>query len=131
MAKDVKILVVDDDEFLRQAIVDILEPRYSVNAACSGREAFEFVKSNPVDIVLSDVCMANGTGIELLEWIRAVHPEVPTVVLVTGYSTVTPEEAMKKGAHSVIAKPFGSQALLDAVHSIVAERKLPASRLAV
>jgi DNA-binding NtrC family response regulator len=119
MEKNISILVVDDDEFLRSAMLDILEPHYQVSTADCGKTAFEIVQSVPIDLVLSDVCMANGTGVELLEWIRSRDKTNPKVVLVTGYSQITPEEAIAKGAHSVISKPFGSKLLLDSVKSIL------------
>ena len=124
MSKNVQILVVDDDDFLREAIVEILEPHFSVKSAQSGKAALEVVKANSIDIVLSDVSMPNGTGIELLAWIREMNPSSPVVVLVTGYSTMTPEEAIKRGAYAVIPKPFGSRVLLDAVNKIVSDHQL-------
>jgi CheY-like chemotaxis protein len=114
-----KILVVDDDEFLRKAMVDILSPHYTVTSAESGRAAFELVRTGSFDLVLSDVCMPDGTGVELLEWIRQRDPNIPVVVFVTGYSQITVEEAIQKGAHSVISKPFGSKALLETVRLLV------------
>lgn len=119
MESKARILVVDDDEFLRQAMTEILSPFYQVSTADSGKMAFEIIQAVPIDLVLSDVCMANGTGVELLEWIRERNSVTPTVVLVTGYSQITPEEAVQKGAHSVISKPFGSKHLLAAVKLIV------------
>lgn len=124
MSKNVQILVVDDDDFLREAIVEILETQYTVKSASNGKAALEVVKSQPVHIVLSDVSMPNGTGIELLGWIREINPNSPVVVLVTGYSTMTPEEAIKRGAYAVIPKPFGSRVLLDAVNKIVSDHQL-------
>jgi DNA-binding NtrC family response regulator len=112
------ILVVDDDEALRETLADLLVPDYNVLSAGSGQEAYEIVKAKSIDVVLSDVCMANGTGIELLQWIRTSHGEHPTVVLITGHSQTATEDVLKFGAFAVLTKPFTRKSLIDILHSI-------------
>ena len=74
--------------------------------AMSGNEATALLKNHKVDIVLSDIRMANGDGMELLNYIRAFVPTPPSVVLVTGYSDFTAEEALRGGPAAVIATLF-------------------------
>ncbi len=113
-----KILVVDDNEVLRDTLADILKPEYDVLTARNGTEAYEFVKSNAIDVVISDVHMANGTGIELLEWIRASHGTKPSVILITGHSDNMTEDALKKGALGVLTKPFTRKNLIEIIQKI-------------
>ncbi len=116
------ILVVDDDEALRETLADLLVPDYQVQTAASGKEAYEVVKNNSIDVVLSDVCMANGTGIELLQWIRASHGARPAVVLITGHSQTATEDALKIGAFAVLTKPFTRISLIEILSSVGASQ---------
>jgi DNA-binding NtrC family response regulator len=118
MSSKLNILVVDDDEALRETLADLLVPDYQVMTAASGKEAYEIVKQNSIDVVLSDVCMANGTGIELLQWIRASHGSHPAVVLITGHSQTATEEAIKIGAFAVLTKPFTRKSLIEILISV-------------
>ncbi len=87
--------------------------------AMSGNEATALLKNHKVDIVLSDIRMANGDGMELLNYIRAFVPTPPSVVLVTGYSDFTAEEALRVGAAAVIAKPFERMKLIGELDRII------------
>ena len=113
-----QILIVEDDEALRETLADLLMPEYCVHTAANGIEAFEMVKSIHIDVVLTDVCMANGSGIELLDWIRARHPTTPTVILITGHSQTATAEAIEKGAYCVLTKPFTRKSLIDILQSL-------------
>lgn len=124
LTKNVKILVVDDDEALRNTIASLFRNEYTVCTATSGNAALSLIQSQPVDIVISDVNMADGNGIELLQWLRARHPSTPGVVLVTGYAHVTSEEALDMGAFRVIFKPFSRDSLIAAIEDYVVLRGL-------
>lgn len=119
MDKTFQLLVVDDDNDMRAAVVRMFEKRkFQVYQANSGKEAFEIVKRHPIDLVLSDVRMPNGTGVELLGWIRARHPDTPIVVLATGYSDLK-EDLLKIGATAMVGKPFDRKELLDMVDALL------------
>ena len=101
------ILVVDDEpeicELMKMELE--LEGCISVYTAENGRAAFEIVKTRNIDIVISDIRMAGGDGIELLENIKKFNPSKPHVILVTGFADITEAEAIKKGAVRVLNKP--------------------------
>lgn len=108
------ILVVDDESELRKAIVyDIKRLGCHVLEASCGNEAIEIVKKNRIDAVISDVRMPNGTGVELLEQIRKLNPEIPVVLLITGFADISKEEVMSKGAHEILDKPIDRKKLIS------------------
>jgi len=100
------ILVVDDEEPQRRVLAGFLRKAgYEVQAASSADEALAVVASRTVDLVLTDLRMPQKTGVELLDAVRGVNPEIPVVVM-TAYGTVASAvTAMKRGAADYLAKP--------------------------
>ncbi len=118
--KKYTLLVVDDDEMLRNALeFDFKRKGFTVLVAESGSKAFEMVKTNKVDLVISDIRMPEGDGLSLLENIRKYNPKIPQVILVTGFSDISEEECIKKGASKVISKPFDRKNLMDSILAIL------------
>lgn len=120
----VSVLVVDDDEVVLNAIGSFLRNhKFDVLEASGGNEAFEILKSEcKVDIVVSDIQMPNGNGIELLERItRGPHP-LP-VVLISGYSQTSAEEIRDIGAVAFLQKPFNPGELVDCLNQWTAAAK--------
>ncbi|MGE3974105.1 MAG: response regulator [Bdellovibrionales bacterium] len=114
--KDINILVVDDEPALRKAIVfDFKKKGFNVREAENGKLAFEIIKSEKIDLVLTDVRMPGGDGIELLENVKTRDPNLPVVMFITGFADITVEEAYDKGVNAVFSKPFDRKALLAAV----------------
>ncbi|MEX0584509.1 MAG: response regulator, partial [Natronospirillum sp.] len=108
------ILVVEDDQSLRDALQDTLEMHdYQVMAADSAEAAIPLLARHSIDLVVSDVRMPGRSGYELLDDLRRDHPQVP-VLLMTAYGDVANAvEAMQKGAVDYLVKPFKPQQLLD------------------
>ncbi|MBD3309089.1 response regulator [candidate division KSB3 bacterium] len=121
-----KLLIVDDETIQRDIVCDILEDQgYDVVALGSGAEALEYLQASPVDVVLTDLRMPGMDGVELLQRIKAVDPEI-VVVVITAYGSVeSAVEAMKKGAYHYLSKPLGKEEL-----TLVVERALQNKRLA-
>ena len=119
------ILVVDDE----QANLDSLErifarEGYRVLLAPGGERAVELLRSEPVDVVLTDLMMPGISGQELLRAVRAVAPEVE-VVLMTAYGTVEAAVlAMKDGAYDFLTKPLKRHAVLKSVAQALEKRRL-------
>jgi len=121
--KDVSILIVDDEAALRKAIVfDFKRKGYNVFEAANGKEAFDVVNKNKIDVVLSDIRMPGGDGVELLDNIKAMDPRLPVVMLITGFADLSLEDAYDKGADAIFSKPFDRKALLSAVSNALEER---------
>lgn len=115
-AKEITLLVVDDDSDLREAMsFDFKRHGFKVLDAGSGKEALEVIKKQPVDVVLSDVRMPDGDGVDLLKWVKERDSAVPAVLFVTGFADIKLEEAYNLGAEMVFAKPFDRQSVREAV----------------
>ncbi|MEI6894666.1 MAG: sigma-54 dependent transcriptional regulator [Colwellia sp.] len=115
-----KILVVEDDAGLREALVDtLLLAGYHCVEADSGEAALLLLKTHQVDIVISDVQMGGMTGLSLLNSIKRQYDNLP-VLLMTAYGTIDDAvQAMKDGACNYIAKPFAPQVLLNMVSQYI------------
>jgi two-component system response regulator FlrC len=115
-----KVLVVEDDDGLREALVDTLSlGGYVCVEADSGENALLLLKNHQIDIVISDVQMGGMTGLCLLKSIKAQHANLP-VLLMTAYGTIDDAvQAMQDGACNYIAKPFAPEVLLNMVSQYI------------
>jgi CheY-like chemotaxis protein len=108
------VLVVDDEIDLRDIVA--LELEYigaRVIKAENIERARDLIKSEFFDLVISDIQMPGGTGIELLKFIKAQKSQNLPVILFTGFADITPEEAFDKGAEALINKPFSLEEILE------------------
>lgn len=119
------VLVVDDEKNYLIVLEDLLaEEGHSVRTALSGVEALDIIRTTPVDTVLTDIRMPGMSGVELLEQILTVDPDIP-VILMTAYAEVDQAvDAMKKGALDHIQKPFDNREIKKAVARGVEKRSL-------
>lgn len=101
------LLIVEDEVDLREPLVSEFEHLgCKVFQASNGVKAFEIVSQESVDLVISDIRMPGGDGIELLKKIRERTQDVPVVMLITGFSDISLEESYELGAEAVLSKPF-------------------------
>jgi DNA-binding NtrC family response regulator len=114
--KKIIILIVDDDQTMRLALSESLEScGYQIMAVENGTEALSLFRKRKFDLVITDMRMPGMTGIEVLQGVKYMTPNVP-VILITAYGTVnTAVEAMKEGAAEFIMKPFS----LDDLEAVV------------
>jgi signal transduction histidine kinase len=104
--KQARILVVDDDDHVRDALVDELSPHYSVEAVGSGGEAFDALAARQYDVIISDLRMPDHDGIEVLEFARK-HQRDPVRVLLTGYVDDRAHKALlRPDAPYKVGKPW-------------------------
>lgn len=108
-----RILVVEDDAALREALVDILQAaNFNVVACADGHAALTCLDTEEISLVLSDVNMAPLDGHALLRQIKNRWPNIP-VVLMTAYGTIQKAvTAMRDGAADYLVKPFEAQVLV-------------------
>lgn len=118
-----KVLVVEDDESLREALVDTLSlAGFEWLEAECGEKALLILKKHKVDIVVSDVQMAGMDGLNLLRNIKHHYPKLP-VLLMTAYANIEDAvSAMKDGAIDYMAKPFAPEVLLNMVSRYAPEK---------
>jgi DNA-binding NtrC family response regulator len=125
MAARPHILLVDDDERLRNAAGKVLTAEgYRVVNAASGREALEALKEEAFALVISDLRLPDLDGIALLKQMRQLLPEAE-VVMITGYGSIEKAvEAIQLGAYDFIQKPLDSAALLRTVAKALEKQRL-------
>jgi diguanylate cyclase (GGDEF)-like protein len=105
--KDLKILVVDDDETLLSVLSQVLNSEgYQVTAAANGEEAWEIFKKDPVPLVIADIVMPRMTGIELLIKIKEEYPDTQVIIMTSYASFDTATKALRYGAYDYLIKPF-------------------------
>jgi len=120
-----KVLVVDDDPMIRDALAEILSSvgGYVTDVAMNGSEGIEKIKDKPYDIVFTDLTMPQVNGMDLLRETRKINSDLP-VVVVTGFSTIeNAVAAMKEGAYDFITKPFKIQQVISLAKRIIGERR--------
>jgi two-component system NtrC family response regulator len=107
------ILIVDDEKNYLTILSAVLEDvGFEVLTALSGKEALEIQKTSDLDLILTDMKMPTMDGIELLERIKSVNPDLP-VIMMTAHGTVDKAvEAMQKGAYTYVLKPFDNERLI-------------------
>jgi len=129
-----RLLVIDDEIGIRKGCRRVLEPEgFTVETAASFREGLYRIQQQQFDLVLLDVMMPDGRGVNLLEPIHQQDADTVAVVI-TGYATVeTAVETIKRGAYDLIAKPFTPDMLLMTVNRGIEKRRLAldAKRLAL
>lgn len=102
-----RILLVDDEKPLRDLMVPfLLDLRYEVLAAATVTEGLQKAGSFKPDIVLLDVHLPDGTGIDFLHKLRTVHPDASVVLITANVDVKTAVEAIKQGAEDYLAKPL-------------------------
>jgi two-component system response regulator HydG len=108
------ILVVDDDRRMVRTMCDILKINgYDASDAYSGQEAVEKVRAALFDCVLMDIKMPGNGGINAMQMIKDLLPDLP-VILMSAYATEElAAEAKKQGAYAVLTKPFDVQMVLS------------------
>jgi len=112
-----KVLLVDDETDLREVLCYFIqEGGFDVEQAESGNDAIEFLKKNSdIDLIVSDVRMPNGSGMDLLKYLNTDHNvKIPTIIL-TGYSDYSEEEMIDLGAYRVLAKPMKWKSLVSVI----------------
>lgn len=111
--KDKKILVVDDEEGIRDLVVGELEFNDAIcYQAVNGKEAVEVYKSQKFNAVVSDIRMPEGDGLYFLDKIKELNLEPCTMIFMTGYSDIPLDEFYDRGVEAVISKPFRLEQLM-------------------
>lgn len=119
-----KILVVDDNQDIRDLVVHILNADgFHVYSAADGENAMAILNSNSIDLVLLDVMMPGKSGLEVLQEIRIgknkkLH-DIPVMMITAKSSTEDIDQALAIGANSYIVKPFRGTSIRQKVRTIL------------
>ncbi len=118
-----KILVADDSRVMRQIVIRTLRQAgyddHEIVEAEDGRDAYDKVRTEDPDLVLSDWNMPNMTGIECLQALRSSGSDVPFGFVTSEGSPEMREKAADAGALFLIAKPFDEDSFKDALDGVI------------
>jgi DNA-binding NtrC family response regulator len=120
-----KILVAEDEEITLKHVLSTLGSEgYEVVGEKDGKAAFDRINSDHFDLLITDVKMPLMSGLDLLDKVKEIHPDID-VMIITGFGSVGDAvDAMKKGAYDYITKPFDLDELVIKVNKINEKKKL-------
>lgn len=120
-----RILIAEDDFHIRFLIGKILQKvgheTYQIE---SGRQALEILKGVPVDLIISDILMADIGGLQLLEQTKKHYPSIPVVMLSVHTRSDWVKDAIRKGAACYLLKPFTQEQLTTVVEDLVSVKPM-------
>lgn len=122
-----KILIIEDEAAIRRVLTKILSEEsdtYTVEDAEDGISGFEKIKNTDYDLVLCDIKMPKMDGVELLEAVKKIKPEIP-MVMISGHGDMeTAIQTMRLGAFDYISKPPDLNRLLNTVRNALDKKQL-------
>ncbi|MBA4417457.1 MAG: hybrid sensor histidine kinase/response regulator [Syntrophus sp. (in: bacteria)] len=125
MAETIHILIVDDEKGIREGCRRVLlSEGYSADTAENGKVGLEMVRAGSYDLLLVDLMMPVMGGLELMEQVGWIDPEI-IMIVITGFATIeTAVDAMKHGAYDYVPKPFAPDQLVTVVNRGLEKRRL-------
>jgi DNA-binding NtrC family response regulator len=132
MARNGTVLVVDDEEIMREILEALLTREgYDVRMASDGAEGLEIARSGPVDAAVVDVMMPGMDGLTVLDELKKIDEDI-AVIMITAFASVeTAIAAMKRGAFDYITKPFKNDEVLAVLGNAVERGRLVAENRAL
>jgi DNA-binding NtrC family response regulator len=120
-----RILVIDDEEIIREALEALLVVEgYQVATAATAEQGLDSLSARQIDAVLLDLMLPDRNGLDVLDDIRRLDDELP-IVMVTAYGTIEGAiAAMKQGAFHYVAKPFKNDEVLAVLRNAIERRRL-------
>jgi CheY-like chemotaxis protein len=121
--KSCSILVVDDEAELRDLVSRVLiDAGYKVVCAADGQEASRALSRAAFDLILTDVIMPEKDGMQVISEARRMRPDM-RIVAMSGGGHLARDQYLKMakalGAHAVLEKPFGTEVLVETIHSVL------------
>ena len=109
------ILVVDDDDVIRDTLCELLSQDYSCQTANTAESALEKLEAQPFDVVLTDISMPGLSGMELLSRVLHFYPDTP-VIMISGISDQEQAQSLiSRGAFDYLLKPFRLEVVEESV----------------
>ena len=132
MARTGTILIIDDEEIMREILETLLSREgYSVRVASGGAEGVELARSIPFDAAIVDVMMPGMDGMAVLEELKKLDDDLPVIMITAFASVENAIAAMKRGAFDYITKPFKNDEVLVVIRNAAERRQLIAENTAL
>ncbi len=110
-SKQGSILIVDDEEIVRESLGQLLKDDYEIITAATAEEAIDLVKKRDFDVILLDIRLIGKSGLEVLREVKMIKPYIKTIMM-TAYSSIDiAVECMKEGAIDFMSKPIDTSQL--------------------
>jgi putative nucleotidyltransferase with HDIG domain len=120
-----KILVVDDEEAIREVVSTLLDAQgFRCTVCANGKLALDTLRKDTFDLVLSDIVMPEMDGLKLLSELRLEDPDVPVIMVTAMHDIAIALEAIRSGAYDYILKPFEKDQLHLSVRRALEHRRL-------
>ena len=120
-----EILIVDDDDIIRETLCELLSPNHACQAVDTAEEALAKLESQAFDIVLTDISMPGLSGLELLKRVVQLYPGTP-VIIISGLSDEEQAQSLiGHGAFDYLLKPFRLEIVEDSVKRALEQRSRP------
>lgn len=100
------ILIVDDDEMIRDMLYDLFEEAHRCHVAETAERALSYLETEHYDVVLTDISMPGLSGLELLSYMRQNHPTTPVIVITGIQDQEHAQGLLKLGVFHFLLKPF-------------------------
>jgi DNA-binding response OmpR family regulator len=118
------ILVVDDEPVARQSLTDILRLEgFSVNSVPNGQAAVEYVRTNPVELLIVDLRMPGMDGLEVIQVVNQIAPETEVILLTAFGTTETAIQALRLRVHDYLLKPASPAQVVSSVKKGLVRRE--------
>ena len=125
MKKKIRLLIVDDEDIVRESLCDWLSSiGYKVLTAKCGEEALRIIKQKKVKIMIADLIMPGMNGIELMKKARTIIPTISTIIITAHGTIQTAIAAIREGAYDYIEKPFCPEKIELLIRNLVEHHTL-------
>jgi CheY-like chemotaxis protein len=117
------VLVIDDDDEMRNFIIKLLKRRdYTVTGAANGEKGLECLRADSFALIITDIVMPDMEGLETIKRIRQISPQIPIIAISGGGNNQVDylKFAQKFGANAVLTKPFDPTELLEMAARLLA-----------
>ena len=119
-----KILIIEDDNDVREFLKEELTPYFEVAAEADGKNGLEYAHNNDIDLIISDVMMPGSNGFEITRKLKSDFStsHIPIILLTALNAAESHLEGVKSGADSYITKPFSTKLLLASIFKLIEQR---------
>ncbi|OGS20817.1 MAG: hypothetical protein A3J83_07835 [Elusimicrobia bacterium RIFOXYA2_FULL_40_6] len=120
---EIKILVIDDDDEIRDFVEQVLVSKYSVTLCATAQDGLQKMKSEKFDLIITDLQIGGASGFDVLKEIQTLSPVVPSIMMSSFTTLNYQSQAEKFGASDYLYKPFEYKTLIEAIEKILDKKK--------